>query len=426
MCVVCVIHLPASFLPLPLLFPRYLELIRGGYVFPTLKTSTDALEDEEFAALPASPAVKAVQAVKEAKTKVVSTSASPSTTTAPPVTSATTAGVTTPTAATTAIAASNSNDDAVAGINLPPVHVATTTTTTVPAKPASPAGGAASVGGGDAAGEGLPVNGLVFWSSDYHITPPGDVAEILKEFGSRMIDKSLSGHCHLRGTCATDLRVINRGNAGAGGPCPNTLRRELYVEWKCGKSPQGASSSYSPALPLKYVNMYPLFLPPSLTPSLLHLLYRPSLSPAAALCPRYNAYKNDPQMRSVDAFLCSYAFAMCELFMSFGRPIVMLSAVRYEVWREPSYRSHNDGSGSRAGRWRELNVNIERIASKPYNTIAANNVYDQEYIKYFTPVKAKLLPSLCGEVAKQAQYTTPSKVRYRVCGYALCECVRLC
>ena len=92
-----------------------------------------------------------------------------------------------------------------------------------------------SVGGSDAAGEGLPVSGLVFWSSDYHITPPGDVAEILKEFGSRMIDKSLSGHCQYRGTCATDLRVINGNNAFDGGPCPNTLRRELYVEWKCGR-----------------------------------------------------------------------------------------------------------------------------------------------------------------------------------------------
>ena len=78
-------------------------------------------------------------------------------------------------------------------------------------------------------------------------------------------------------------------------------------------------------------------------------------------------------MRSVDAF------AMCELFMAFGRPIIMISAVRYEVFREPNYRGEPDETGHVAGRWRELNRNMERIASKSYNTIAANNVYDQEY-----------------------------------------------
>ena len=37
-------------------------------------------------------------------------------------------------------------------------------------------------------------------------------------------------------------------------------------------------------------------------------------------------------------------------------------------------------------RWEEWNRNLRLIASKAGNTIAANNVYDAEYLKYFTDI----------------------------------------
>ena len=41
-------------------------------------------------------------------------------------------------------------------------------------------------------------------------------------------------------------------------------------------------------------------------------------------------------------------------------------------------------------------TNIRLIASNPFNVIAANNKYDQEYVKYFTGLDVLLLPSYCG------------------------------
>lgn len=47
-----------------------------------------------------------------------------------------------------------------------------------------------------------------FWSSDFHIGPIADLKDILSSsFGIRVIDKSLSAHCHLKNTCAKDLKV---------------------------------------------------------------------------------------------------------------------------------------------------------------------------------------------------------------------------
>lgn len=47
----------------------------------------------------------------------------------------------------------------------------------------------------------------VFWSSDFHIAPIADIKLLLEGFGMEVIDKSMSGHCHLKGTCANDIKV---------------------------------------------------------------------------------------------------------------------------------------------------------------------------------------------------------------------------
>ena len=35
---------------------------------------------------------------------------------------------------------------------------------------------------------------IVLWSSDFHISPIADIKDAMKEFGVKVIDKSLSGH----------------------------------------------------------------------------------------------------------------------------------------------------------------------------------------------------------------------------------------
>ena len=75
-----------------------------------------------------------------------------------------------------------------------------------------------------------------------------------------MIDKSLSGHCHLSNTCERNLRVIDKQNGIRLGRCPNEIRRAFY-----------------------------------------------------------ESYKSDAEFMSADAVLCTHAASMCELFMPFNK-----------------------------------------------------------------------------------------------------------
>jgi len=87
---------------------------------------------------------------------------------------------------------------------------------------------------------------------------------------------------------------------------------------------------------------------------------------------------------------------MSELFMPFNTSIIVIATTRYEQGRHE------------AKRWLELNQNLRQIASNPYNIIAANNRYDQEYVKYFTGIdNVMLLPSYCGYVT--ARYNPTKK-----------------
>jgi hypothetical protein len=180
---------------------------------------------------------------------------------------------------------------------------------------------------------------LVLWSSDFHISPVADLKSFLSRFKVKIIDKSLSGHCHLTQTCATNLKVITQENGIHLDPCPNDLRREFY-----------------------------------------------------------EAYKDDPELAQVDAFLCLHATSMCELFMPFGKPLIVITSTRYEIGRHEDYR------------WKTWNDNLQRISNRPENTIAANNYYDLEYLKYFTSLsneKIEYLPNLCQYVN---QKYNPTKI----------------
>ena len=201
---------------------------------------------------------------------------------------------------------------------------------------------------------------LVGWSSDFHISTVKDIKDMLSKFKVKMIDKSLSGHCHLTNTCEEDLRVINRDNGLTLSSCPNRLRRQFYHE-----------------------------------------------------------YKDDEELLSVDFFLCTHACSMCELFMPFGKPILVVSSTRYEIGRQQKVR------------WEEWNSNLALIMSKTApvvttsghhnidrigdssavvsnaNIVSANNRYDQEYMQYFTGLSGiELIPSLC-ETFREDDHSTP-------------------
>jgi hypothetical protein len=183
--------------------------------------------------------------------------------------------------------------------------------------------------------ETTSLHGLVLWSSDFHISPIADIKHIVAGYGVKVIDKSLSGHCQLTGTCERDLKVINVQNGINLHPCPNRLRTAFY-----------------------------------------------------------DVYRADPEMLTVDAFLCLHATAMCELYMPFNRSLIVVASTRYEIGRHD------------AASWQQWNDNLRLIASNPFNTIAANNRYDQAYVKYFTGIQdVLLLPNKCGYVTARYRPT---------------------
>lgn len=164
---------------------------------------------------------------------------------------------------------------------------------------------------------------LVIWSNDYHISPINDLKHLLRPLGVKFIDKSLSGHCHITNTCQgrSTLKVIGVGNA----------------------------------MDMNY-DLIPKF---------------------------YEAYKNDSEMKSVDAFVCFHPTSMCELFEPFNKSLLIIASTRYELGRFGK------------DRWTRWNGNLKRYASMPWNVVGGNNLYDAEYIKYFTGIPAVVLQSFC-------------------------------
>ncbi|KNC54145.1 uncharacterized protein AMSG_09924 [Thecamonas trahens ATCC 50062] len=165
---------------------------------------------------------------------------------------------------------------------------------------------------------------LVFWSNDFHISPTKDVKHLFAEWGIKVIEKSLSGHCHMTGSCASDLKVLSKHN--------------------------GMNLNGGDGLKAKF----------------------------------FDAYKADPIMASVDAFLCFHPSSMCELFMPFNKSLIVAPSTRFELGREEP------------GAWTAWIKNVRRIASKKQHRIISNNAYDAEYVKYFTGLdEVKILPSFC-------------------------------
>jgi hypothetical protein len=183
----------------------------------------------------------------------------------------------------------------------------------------------------------FPSKPLVIWSNDYHISPINDLKHLLQPLGVKFIDKSLSGHCHVTNTCSgrATLRVINRDNA-------------------------------MDLVDTKLVQRF------------------------------YEAYRDDAEMKSVDAYVCFHPASMCELFLPFNKSLIVIASTRYELGRFG------------VERWTRWNNNLIRIAADPKNVVGANNEYDLEYIRHFTGIDSlKLLPSFCGYLNDTYSPTRP-------------------
>lgn len=182
------------------------------------------------------------------------------------------------------------------------------------------------------------------WSSDFHVSPVEDIKALFRSWKETenitFIDQSLSGACASVNTCADALQVLNVQNGIELSECPNALKR---LFWK----------TYS--------------------------------------------VDNPDLFRNVKAFLFTYSTGLSEMFASFGKPMIIIAAVRYEVGRVSK------------SRWLALNQFLISIAADKRNTIAANNLYDLEYLRHFTGLSdIKLLPNTCDYVQVTYNRTRPS------------------
>jgi len=108
----------------------------------------------------------------------------------------------------------------------------------------------------------------------------------------------------------------------------------------------------------------------------------------------YEAYKNDSEMATVDAFIGFHVVAMCEVFATFNKSLLVIPTIRYELYRWGRTR------------WNLWNEELKRIAANSRNIVGANNLYDVKYIQYFTGIRPHWVPSYCGYVGNNTYKPT--------------------
>jgi hypothetical protein len=148
--------------------------------------------------------------------------------------------------------------------------------------------------------------GYTFWSTDYHIAPIADIADVFRSLCDtaglcmKVEEHSFSGACASnfggrRSTCAKGLRVISKVNGFELCPRPIALRRAFYEAYRGPNSP----------------------------------------------------------LQHVDAFVCNHPPALCELYMPFNKSILIVASVNLEFARENPTR------------WRQWLDSLRRIGARP-------------------------------------------------------------
>ena len=121
----------------------------------------------------------------------------------------------------------------------------------------------------------------------------------------------------------------------------------------------------------------------------------------ASLRERFLAhYTRDDEFRRVDAFLCSYPAANCELFVPFNKSLIVYVTSRLEFGRFDSFlksrKPYVDDAKS-LERWRSWVQTLIDLSRDPKHVIVANSRYDVEYIRFYTGIDAEYVPSWCGD-----------------------------
>lgn len=165
---------------------------------------------------------------------------------------------------------------------------------------------------------------LTIWSMDYSAGTIADLKFLLQPMGVKFIDKSLSPNCHVFGTCSNNIRGID--------PLSGLF--------------------------LKKVTMNNF----------------------------QTEHMTDWEFKSADVMLCVRPSAMCELYMPFGKSMILNIDTRYEFGRW------------NMDRWRKWNENLEKISKDPNNFVSATSQFDIEYTRFFSGYGPSLLRPYCGYI----------------------------
>lgn len=122
--------------------------------------------------------------------------------------------------------------------------------------------------------------------------------------------------------------------------------------------------------------------------------YRDHSTKVLSTWPFYNHkfYEGDQLIQSADAFICTFPASQCQIWLPFDKAVVILPVHRYNLGRcEPV-------------EWHLLNKQLKLLAKEARNTIAAASRYDKEYMRYYTGLSPRLVPSYSGFYASSVLY----------------------
>ena len=118
-------------------------------------------------------------------------------------------------------------------------------------------------------------------------------------------------------------------------------------------------------------------------------VYNDHSTKTGSLWPSLNTkwYKKRQLDKHVDAFICSFPASMCQLWIPTNKSIIFLPAHRYNLGR------------CSVDEWKKLDEDVLKLNESSEalgHKIGAVSRYDVEYIKYYTGIRATLVPSYGG------------------------------
>ena len=113
----------------------------------------------------------------------------------------------------------------------------------------------------------------------------------------------------------------------------------------------------------------------------------------------FDYYSEDNVVKNIDAFICTFPAAMCQLWMALNKTIVFLPAHRYNLGRCTTKE------------WRNLDQDLYDLVADDTqrHTMAAESRYDAEYLRYYTGIKPILLSSFSGYYTQDYPYNPTRK-----------------